>query len=69
MVVHVLLKFISMVRTSVSIRVGMRVRTRAKVRERISGEASPIIVSCYANIFVFIICENNQFPKKWIVMI
>jgi hypothetical protein len=29
-----------------------------------SGEASPTIWSCYANISVFIDRENNQFLKK-----
>ena len=29
-----------------------------------SGEASPTIWSCYANISVFINRENNQFLKK-----
>ena len=29
-----------------------------------SSVASPKIQSCYANIFVFIDCENNQFLKK-----
>jgi hypothetical protein len=36
---------------------------------RSSGEASPTIWSCYANISVFIDCENNQFLKKWIMII
>jgi hypothetical protein len=31
---------------------------------KISGEASPKIWSCYANISVFIVRENNQFLKK-----
>jgi hypothetical protein len=32
-----------------------------------SSVASPTIKSRYANIFVFIDCENNQFLKKWIM--
>ena len=33
-----------------------------------SGEASPTIWSCYANISVFIDRENNSFLKKWIMV-
>ena len=33
-----------------------------------SGEASPTIWSCYANIFVFTDCKDNQFLKKWIMI-
>ena len=34
-----------------------------------SGAASPKIQSHYANVFVLIVCENNQFLKKWQVKI
>ena len=34
-----------------------------------SSVASLTIKSRYANIFVFIDCENNQFLKKWIMII
>jgi hypothetical protein len=33
-----------------------------------SGEASPTVWSCYANISVFIDRKNNQFLKKWIMI-
>jgi hypothetical protein len=41
-------------------------KERNKVED--SGEASPTMWSCYANISVFIHRENNQFVKKWIMM-
>jgi hypothetical protein len=38
-------------------------------RDYTGSVASPTIESLYANIFVFIDCENNQFLKKWIMII
>ena len=36
----------------------------SKTSVRQSGKASPTVQPCYANIFVFIDRENNQFLKK-----
>jgi hypothetical protein len=39
------------------------------IKQGLSGEASPTIWSCYANISVLIDLENNQFLKKLIIII
>ena len=33
-----------------------------------SGEASPTIYSCYVNFLELMVCKNNQFLKKWIII-
>ena len=33
-----------------------------------SGEASPTIYSCYVNFLELMVCKNNQFLKKWIMI-
>ena len=39
-----------------------------EISHAVSGEASPTIYSCYVNVLELMVCKNNQFLKKWIMI-